>query len=36
MEARGLTADDLVVPVKVVSERELAEIMDGQDVFFSF
>jgi tRNA 2-thiouridine synthesizing protein C len=36
MEVRGLTADDLVVPVKVVSERELAEIMDGQDVVLSF
>jgi tRNA 2-thiouridine synthesizing protein C len=36
MQARGLTADDLVVPVKVVGEREMAEIMDGQDVILSF
>ena len=36
MEARGLTAEDLLVPVKIVDERELAEIMDGQDVVFSF
>ena len=36
IEARGLTADDFVVPVQVVSERELAEIMDGQDVILSF
>ncbi|MHB8495588.1 MAG: sulfurtransferase complex subunit TusC [Casimicrobiaceae bacterium] len=36
IEARGLTADNFVVPVQVVSERELAEIMDGQDVILSF
>lgn len=36
MQARGLSADDFIVPVKVVGERELAEIMDGQDVVFSF
>ena len=36
IEARGLTADNFVVPVRVVSERELAEIMDGQDVILSF
>ncbi len=36
METRGLRADDFVVPVDVVSERELAEIMDSQDVILSF
>ena len=32
LEARGLTADDLVVPVEVVSAGELREIMAKQDV----
>ena len=32
LEARGLTADDLLVPVQVVSTEELREIMDQQDV----
>lgn len=36
MEARGLTAEDFVVPVRVVSEGELAEIMESQDVILSF
>jgi tRNA 2-thiouridine synthesizing protein C len=36
MEARGLTADDFLVPVQVVSEGELAEIMETQDVILSF
>ncbi len=36
LEDRGLTTDDLVVPVHVVDEQEMAEIMDGQDVILSF
>ncbi len=32
LEARGLTAEDLLVPVEVVSTEELREIMDQQDV----
>ena len=32
LEARGLTAEDLLVPVAVVSTEELREIMDRQDV----
>ena len=36
MEARGLTADDFLVAVQVVSEGELAEIMESQDVILSF
>ncbi len=36
LEARGLTEDDLVVPVQVVSAKRLAEIMEGQDVILSF
>jgi len=36
MEARGLTTDDFLVAVQVVSESELAEIMESQDVILSF
>ncbi|MFQ5982768.1 MAG: sulfurtransferase complex subunit TusC [Woeseiaceae bacterium] len=36
LEARGLTADDLIVPVKVVSHFELAELMEQQDVILNF
>lgn len=36
LEARGLVADDLVVPVEVVSAERMAEIMDSQDVILSF
>lgn len=36
LHARGLTAEDLVVPVEVVSAERLAEIMEGQDVVLSF
>jgi len=33
---RGLTADDLVVPVQVLSREELREFMDQQEVILSF
>jgi tRNA 2-thiouridine synthesizing protein C len=36
MDARGLKAEDLVVPVKVVSTAEMADIMQSQDVVVSF
>ena len=36
LEARGLTQDDLVIPVEVVNASELAELMDAQDVIVSF
>ena len=36
LEARGLTKDDLVVPVEVVSSAELADMMDEQDVVVTF
>jgi tRNA 2-thiouridine synthesizing protein C len=36
LRTRGLTAEDLVVPVEVVSAERLAEIMEGQDVVLSF
>jgi tRNA 2-thiouridine synthesizing protein C len=35
LEARGLTAEDLVVPVEVVATEELREIMAQQDVVLS-
>jgi tRNA 2-thiouridine synthesizing protein C len=36
LRARGLTAEDLAVPVEVVSAGRMAEIMEGQDVVLSF
>ncbi len=36
LEQRGLTEDDLLVDVQVVSAAEMAELMDQQDVVFSF
>lgn len=36
LEARGLTAADLVVPVEVVEAARIAEIMEEQDVILSF
>lgn len=36
MRARGLTAADLVIPVEVVSDERMAEIMEAQDVVLSF
>jgi tRNA 2-thiouridine synthesizing protein C len=36
LRARGLTAQDLVVPVEVVSAERMAEIMESQDVVLSF
>ena len=36
LHARGLSEDDLVVPVEVVSTQRMAEIMDSQDVILSF
>ena len=35
LEARGLTAEELVVPVEVVGTEELREIMAQQDVVLS-
>jgi tRNA 2-thiouridine synthesizing protein C len=35
LEARGLTADDLVIPVEVVAAAELRQIMANQDVVIS-
>ena len=36
LAARGLSVDDLVVPVEAVSARRLTEIMEDQDVILSF
>jgi tRNA 2-thiouridine synthesizing protein C len=36
LQARGLSEDDLVVPVEVVSAQRMGEIMEDQDVIFSF
>ncbi len=36
MEARGLTEDDLLVPVEVMDSAGIADLMASQDVVFSF
>lgn len=36
LEARGLTEEDLVVPVQVMDAGEIARIMEEQDVVLSF
>jgi tRNA 2-thiouridine synthesizing protein C len=36
LEERGLTEDDLLVPVEVMSADELATMMEEQDVVMSF
>jgi tRNA 2-thiouridine synthesizing protein C len=36
MQTRGLTEDDLLVPVQVLSSAEMAALMDQQDVILSF
>ena len=35
LEARGLTADDLVIPVEILSTDELREVMAQQDIVIS-
>jgi tRNA 2-thiouridine synthesizing protein C len=36
MEARGLTEEDFLVPVSVLSRAEMGKLMDEQDVVLSF
>ena len=36
LESRGLTEDDLVVPVEVLTSEEMATLMNEQDVVMSF
>lgn len=35
LESRGLSADDLIIPVEVVAANDLRDIMDQQDVVIS-
>ncbi len=35
LEARGLTSDDLIIPVEVLSSEEMREMMAQQDVVIS-
>ena len=36
LQARGLTEEDLLVPVQVLDAAKIAEIMEAQDVVLSF
>lgn len=36
LEARGLTEEDLVIPVEVVDAQRMTQIMEDQDVILSF
>ncbi|HCA27954.1 MAG TPA: sulfurtransferase complex subunit TusC [Betaproteobacteria bacterium] len=36
LDARGLTEDDLLVPVEVLTSAEIGALMDEQDVVISF
>ena len=36
LQARGLSAGDLMVPVEVVNAQRMAEIMEAHDVVLSF
>jgi tRNA 2-thiouridine synthesizing protein C len=36
MDARGLTEEDFLVDVKVMSAAEIADVMVAQDVILSF
>ena len=36
LEDRGMTKDDLIVDVEVINDEALADLMDDQDVIFSF
>ena len=36
LTARGLTADDLAVPVEVLSRADIGKMMEEQDVLLSF
>ena len=36
LEARGMTEEDLVIPVEILNSNEIAELMDSQDVIVSF
>ncbi|MDY6994368.1 MAG: sulfurtransferase complex subunit TusC [Pseudomonadota bacterium] len=36
MDERGLSTDDLIVPVQVLDKNQMSELMEQQDIIFSF
>lgn len=36
MESRGLTAEDMIVPVEILSKDQLTSLMEDQDVILTF
>ena len=36
MEARGLQESDFIIPMKILSKQEMADLMQSQDVILSF
>lgn len=36
MESRGLTAEDMIVPVEILSKDQLTSLMEEQDVILTF
>jgi tRNA 2-thiouridine synthesizing protein C len=36
LEARGLSEENLIVPVEVLSRQEMGKLMEEQDVVISF
>ena len=36
MEARGLKESDFIIPMKILSTQEMADLMQSQDVILSF
>ena len=36
LEARGMTADDLIIDCEVLEPAEVTDLMEGQDVIFNF
>ena len=36
MEARGLKEEDFIVPMKIIGAKEMADLMQSQDVVLSF
>ena len=36
LESRGLSENDLVIPVEILSSAEISELMDAQDVIVTF
>lgn len=36
MQARGITTEDLLIDVKILSSEEIVELMDDQDIIISY